>query len=157
MTIVLRYLPRRLVPLYDRDWRGTDALFRIGQKKLLRMIKAVRLTYNTLYRIGRLTPDIKRNLKKLKIDLFVRYLSNMIVEVPPRSPRMHYERQSFANFKNESCSGTGYLGVSLSEKLRFRSVEDLHRLVFIAFIYNCSYLFFGTDCVLDFDYLMRSS
>ena len=63
MTIVLRYLPRRLVPLYDRDWRGTDALFRIGQKKLLRMIKAVRLTYNTLYRIGRLTPDIKRNLK----------------------------------------------------------------------------------------------
>ena len=91
MTIALRYLPRRLVPLYERDWRGTDALFRMNQKKLLRMITSVRKTYETLNRIGRLTPEIRLNLRRIKAVLCVRYLKNMIVEVPQRNPRMHYE------------------------------------------------------------------
>ena len=135
MTIALRYLPRRLVPLYERDWRGTDALFRMNQKKLLRMITSVRKTYETLNRIGRLTPEIRLNLRRIKAVLCVRYLKNMIVEVPRRNPRMHYERQNFARFEHEFCSGTGYLVVPLSAKLRFRFVEDLHRLVFFLMIY----------------------
>ena len=59
----------------------------------------------------------------------------MIVEVPLRNPRMHYERQNFARFAHEFCSGTGYLGVGFSAKLRFRSIEDLHRYGIIAIIY----------------------
>ena len=135
MTIVLRYLPRRLVPLYERDWRGTDALFRMEQKKLLKMIKSVKITYDALHHIGRLNPDIRLNLRRMKVALCVRYLKNMIVEVPSRNPRMHYERQNFARFEHEFCSGTGYLGVSLSTRVRFRSIEDLHRYGLLVKIY----------------------
>ena len=52
-------------------------------------LPSVRKTYETLNRIGRLTPEIKLNLRRIKVVLCVRYLKNMIVEVPQRNPRMH--------------------------------------------------------------------
>ena len=128
MTIVLRYLPRRLVPLYERDWRSTDALFRMTHNRLLKMIRSVGKTYGILLSIGNLTPRIKKKLKELRGLLIRRYFQNMIVEVPQRNPRVQYERQTFARFLHEFCNdGNGYLSVQLSEMVRFRSLEDLHR------------------------------
>ena len=79
-------------------------VFRMEKKKLLRIIKSVRKSYDTLNQNGRLTPEIKLNLRRMKVTLCVRYLNNMNVEVSPRNLRIHYERQNFARFAHEFCS-----------------------------------------------------
>ena len=124
----LKVYPRRLLPLYQRDWLGTDAIFRMKQKELLKMINTVKKTMLMLLRNGMLNTRQRTRFYSILGALRKRYLMNMIVEVPIRNPRIVYERQTFKRFINEFCNpGDGYLSVPCSDKLRFRSEEDLHR------------------------------
>ena len=126
----LKVYPRRLLPLYQRDWLGTDAIFRLKQKEILKMIQIVQKTILIMLRNGRLNTRLRIRLYSILGALRKRYLVNMIVEVPERNPTIVYERQTFRRFINEFCNpGDGYLSIPCSDRLRFRSEEDLHRYI----------------------------
>ena len=121
----LKVYPRRLVPLYYRDLLGTDALFRMNQKKLKNMYKSIKKAYD---RIKETNEFLANRLRGILRSLRIRYIVNHIVELPERGPRIVYQRQTFRNFINDfCCMDYRYLSVPLSARVRFRSEEDLHR------------------------------
>ena len=52
MPYRLKIYPRRFIPLYHRDLLGTDALFRLNQKEILKVIKTLKNAYQIMNRIG---------------------------------------------------------------------------------------------------------
>ncbi len=50
----LKFLPRRLVPIYLRDLLGTDAISRMQQRDILKAAEIVKKTMNRLFVKGKL-------------------------------------------------------------------------------------------------------
>ena len=122
------FLPRRLVPIYLRGLLGTDALFRMQQRDILKAAEIVKKTMNRLFAQGKLNSLCRLRLNKILRALKKQYLLNMLVYIPARNPRIAIEWQTFKRFIAQFCLvGEGYLSVTLSSRLRFKTEDDLHR------------------------------
>jgi len=98
MPIRLKFLPRRLVPIYLRDLLGTDALFRMQQRDILKAAEIVKKTMNRLFAQGKLNSLCRLRLNKILRALKKQYLLNMLVYIPARNPRIAIKRQTFKRF-----------------------------------------------------------
>ena len=79
MTIRLKFLPRRLVPIYLRDLLGTDALFRMQQRDILKAAEIVKKTMNRLFAQGKLNSLCRLRLNTIHRAFKKQYLLNMLV------------------------------------------------------------------------------
>ena len=87
MPYRLKLYPRRYLPLHQRDLFGTDSLFRIQQKKIMKLMMSSKTAYEMLSKNGKLNPLLSRRLI-LIINLLRRiYFINMVVEVPNPGPK----------------------------------------------------------------------
>jgi hypothetical protein len=98
MHIRLKFLPRRLVPIYLRDLLGTDALFRMQQRDILKAAEIVKKTMNRVFAQGKLNSLCRLRLNKILRALKKQYLLNMLVYIIARNPRTAIERQTFKRF-----------------------------------------------------------
>ena len=120
MRLALKVYPRRYVPLYHRDLLGADAMFRLRQNQLSKLITTLKRVRRIMF-TGRAL-----NLRKLqRINKIIRVL-----------------------IEKFCCFGMGYLSLPISSFLRFRTEIDLHRLIFISFLSLCLTLVLFL-CVVD--------
>ena len=125
MPIRLKFLPRRLVPIYLRDLLGTDALFRMQQKEILKAVEIVKKAMNCLFVNGRLNELRRTRLNSILRVLKKPYLLNMLVYIPARNPRCAIERQTFKRFINQ------FVPIYLK----------LLRFLFILLLFSCSQVY----------------
>jgi len=122
MTIAYRCLSRRDVHLEARDLLGLDALDRLVLKDLQACIM---MTANAKKLLSRSIDSIKA-MKLQKVGRILRFLLKMYfdylsVELPLKSPIIRAVRASI--------SGIAISGSNFSERFRFRSAEQLQRLL----------------------------
>jgi hypothetical protein len=98
------------------------------QRDILKAAEIVKKTMNRLFAQGKLNSLCRLRLNKILRALKKQYLLNMLVYIPARNPRIAIEWQTFKRFIAQFCLvGEGYLSVTLSSRLRFKTEDDLHR------------------------------
>ena len=149
MRLALKVYPRRYVPLYHRDLLGADAMFRLRQNQLSKLITTLKRVRRIMFTGRALNLRKLQRINKIIRVLRIRRAMNMIVEMPERKKSVAFERQTFHSFIEKFCCfGMGYLSLPISSFLRFRTEIDLHRLIFISFLSLCLTLVLFL-CVVD--------
>lgn len=127
MNIQIKHLSRRYLALNKRDKYGLEAIDRMLIKRHSRRIS---LLCNIIQSVKQRTNlnDHTLKLKRLKILLVNEYfdlLKILVVEEPERPIRASTIRITFASY----FTSLQQLDINLSENLRFRTVDELGRLM----------------------------